>query len=133
MSFKPQAGEFCWNDLMTSKVGAAKEFYQNLLGWTYQEIAMENNPEGSYVMAHCGEKPVGGIMKMPSEEIPSHWMGYIYVDHLESTLEKAVKLGATVVTPITEVKGYGRLAVLQDPAGAHISFWQSTNQSTASN
>src|ERR1700685_3398159 len=29
----PKSGEFCWNELITANVPAAKKFYSGLLGW----------------------------------------------------------------------------------------------------
>lgn len=34
-------------------------------------------------------------------------------------------LGGTVTVPATPVQDFGRFAVVQDPMGVHIAFWQS--------
>lgn len=127
MSNTAQQGEFCWNELMTSDVDKAKEFYGKLLGWTYEDHDMKTM---TYTMFQNGEKTVGGLLQIPPQEkghIPPHWMSYILVINLEQTLEKAQSLGAQVKVPITTVEGMGQFAILSDPTGAHIAFWESTS------
>jgi uncharacterized protein len=120
----PQAGEFCWNELMTSDTKMAGDFYSSLFGWSAQEMPMGDM---TYTMLMQGEKPIGGMMQIPADKagfVPPHWISYILVDDLEKTLEKAQGLGAAVVVPIRAAGDMGRLAVIQDPTGAHIAFWK---------
>ncbi|KTD24267.1 MULTISPECIES: VOC family protein [Legionella] len=121
-----KAGDFCWNELATSNVQAAKDFYGKLLGWKFTE----ENTSGdmTYTMITNSNHTFGGIWQIPTEQkdqIPPHWMGYILVDDIEQTLEKAKSLGATVKMPVTEVGEMGRFIVIMDPTGAHIAFWES--------
>ena len=119
----PQVGEFCWNELMTPDTQKAKEFYTALFGWKVQEMEDMN-----YTIFMAGEKGVGGMMATPKEkvgQVPPHWMSYICVEDVDKTLAKAKSLGATEKVPVTEVKDMGRLAIIMDPTGAHIAFWQS--------
>lgn len=119
-----QAGEFCWNELMTPDTKKAQDFYTALLGWTTQDHAMGDM---TYTIFMSGDKGVGGMMQTPKDQahqIPPHWMSYICVEDVEKTLEKAKNLGATVKVPVTNVPDMGRFIVMQDPTGAHIAFWQ---------
>lgn len=121
-------GDFCWNELATSSPEEAKKFYGELLGWTFTD---HNTGECTYTMIQNKDNTFGGMWHIPAEkqkEIPPHWMGYILVDNLEETLEKAQKLGATVKMPITPVGEMGRFIVVVDPTGAHIAFWQCSSQ-----
>ncbi len=36
----PQAGEFCWNEILTSDTAKAKEFYSTLFGWEMTDMDM---------------------------------------------------------------------------------------------
>ncbi|MFI4963325.1 MAG: VOC family protein [Legionellales bacterium] len=122
---KPKLGEFCWNELATSNVTAAKDFYGKILGWTFTETTMGDT---TYTLISSGDNQLGGIWQIPTDQkntVPPHWMGYISVEHLESVLEQAEELGATIKMPITIVGTEGRFAVLIDPTGAHIAFWES--------
>ena len=47
----PKHGTFCWNELATKNVEAAKKFYTGLLGWTTREMPM---PSGVYTIFNSG-------------------------------------------------------------------------------
>lgn len=128
MSETPGSGQFCWNELMTSNAGQAKEFYTNLFGWSVQENKMSNM---TYTMFTQGEKMIGGMLQIPDElkgKVPSHWMSYVMVSNLEEMQKKATSLGATVAVPITPIEGFGRFTVLADPTGAPIALWEVNQQ-----
>ena len=117
---KVPAGTFCWNELVTRDVGAAKTFYTQLFGWT-----VVDEPMGpmQYSMLQSGGKNVGGMMAMPKEAgpAPSHWMAYVSVADCDAMAEKATALGGKVIVPPMDVPGVGRFSLLQDPTGAVIS------------
>lgn len=122
----PKIGEFCWNELATPNVKAAKDFYGKVLGWEFTDHDMGDM---TYTMIKCGGgKEFGGIWQIPNDkknEIPPHWMGYILVDNVDSILTKAKNAGATIKMPVTPAGDFGRFAIIVDPTGAHIAFWQS--------
>jgi predicted enzyme related to lactoylglutathione lyase len=127
MNKKPPQGRFCWNELMTNDSDKAREFYGELLGWKSEEVPVGDK---SYFMLKQGEEGVGGMMQIPKDKkewanIPSHWISYISVDNLDITLIKAQKLSAKIVVPATNVGDHGRFAIIQDPTGAQVAFWQS--------
>lgn len=121
----PKTGEFCWNELLTTDIKKAKEFYSSLFGWEYDEHDVGH---GTYTMIKGGDNGAGGMMQIPADkkaQIPPHWMTYIYVENLDESLQKAQDLGASVKMPITPVSDFGRFAVIADPTGAPIALWQS--------
>lgn len=118
-------GDFCWNELMTPDLQKAKQFYAALFNWQTKD---EEIGDKTYTMFARDDKQLGGMLQIPKDregQIPPHWMSYIFVEDLDSTLEKAKKLGAGVTMPATPVSDFGRFAVIQDPTGAHIALWQS--------
>lgn len=125
---KPQLGEFCWNELATTNIKAAKSFYGEVFGWEFVD-----HPIGdmTYTMVRMNNKEIAGIWAIPADqtqEIPPHWMSYILVDNVEKTLEKARQQGATIVKGSTQVGDFGRLAIMTDPTGASIALWQSAQK-----
>jgi len=56
--------------------------------------------------------------------VPPNWIIYIAVDSADQSAAKAKQLGGTVVMPAFDVMDLGRMAVIQDPAGAHFCVWQ---------
>lgn len=125
MSDNHRAGQFCWSELATPNLKAAKEFYGNAFGWTFSDLEMDTC---TYSMIKCGNKEFAGMWEIPHDQqkdIPPHWMSYILVDSLEKSLEKVKKHGATVKVPPTKVGEFGHFSVIIDPTGAHIAIWES--------
>lgn len=124
MSNQSKFGDFCWNELATSDVEAAKKFYGKVFGWEFSEHDMGDM---TYTMIKVNDKQNAGMWAIPKDQekqIPPHWMAYISVENIEASLEKAQKEGATIVKSITNAGDFGRLAIITDPTGAHIALWQ---------
>lgn len=124
MTDKPKIGTFCWNELATSNVQAAKDFYGKVFGWEFSDHEMG---EMTYTMIKLNNEEFGGIWSIPKDkekQIPPHWMAYILVENLDASLEKASHHGATVIKPAANAGDYGRFAIITDPTNAHIALWQ---------
>lgn len=115
-----RSGTFVWEELVTSDVAGAREFYGSVLGWSFDEMPMGEGM--TYTMAGPGEQTVGGIFQ--AADIPPHWGTYVGVDSADAATAKAVELGATVIKDPFDVMDNGRMAVIQDPTGAVIQVWQ---------
>jgi uncharacterized protein len=114
-------GTFCWVDLVAEDQPAAKAFYGDLFGWSYQDYPVEG---GSYSVAQLGGDAVAAIMPLPDPSTPPHWNSYVSVEDAGAAAERARALGATIVLDAGDVADSGRLAVFQDPQGAMLSVWQ---------
>jgi predicted enzyme related to lactoylglutathione lyase len=115
-------GTFSWVDLQTSDPEAAKAFYSDLLGWTYDEIPMGD--AATYSMAQLQGRSVAAIGGLQDESIPPHWNCYVTVADVDASAARAAELGATLLAEPFDVFDAGRMAVLQDPQGAVLSIWQ---------
>lgn len=119
-----KAGEFCWNELMTSDYAAAFNFYSQLFGWTISQD-MDMGPVGTYRVFAVGERQLGGMMTLPSgAPMPPMWLYYVEVPNLETAISKGKNKGATVLNGPMEVPGGGRIAQLMDPQGAAFALHQ---------
>lgn len=128
MSTQPKTGEFCWNELATPNVQAAKDFYGKVFGWQFSDHDMGDM---TYTMIKRNDKEFAGIWSIPKDQqkqIPPHWMAYILVEDLNESLEKAQKNGAAVVKPVSNAGDFGRFAIITDPTGAHIALWQTLSK-----
>ena len=116
-------GTFHWNELMARDVAAAKKFYADTIGWTYDGMPM---PEGgTYWLAKMSDQPVGGIFDISGPDykgVPDGWMPYIAVDNVDERVKKATKAGAKVMKPAFDVPGVGRIVMLLEPGGAGIGW-----------
>jgi uncharacterized protein len=118
----PAAGSFCWNELATRDLDAARRFYTELLGWqlkqsdaagtAYHEIV---TPDGEHV---------GGIYQMGPEygDAPAHWMAYVAVDDVDARAARVESLGGKVCVPPSDIPNVGRFCVVNDPSGATLSL-----------
>lgn len=121
---EPKVGQFCWNELATSNLQAAKDFYGKVFGWKFLSHDMGDT---TYTMIQQDNKDFAGIWSIPKDkekEIPPHWMAYILVENIDESLEKARANGATIIKPTANAGDMGLFAVITDPTGAHIALWQ---------
>jgi predicted enzyme related to lactoylglutathione lyase len=115
-------GDFVWYDLITRDEAAARKFYAELLGWTFNEVAM-----GDYVypMIVNDGRPIGGVFEqndLPADG-PAHWLANLQVKSADVAAKLATDLGATLQAPPTDIPDVGRFCVVLDPQGAAISFF----------
>jgi uncharacterized protein len=99
-------------------VKAGQEFYETLFGWS-----VSYRPEMKYGMIDTGVKGgiLGGLGGIPEEGKPSV-VFYVRVDDLQACLYQAVKLGGSVVLPVTEVPGGISIAQFSDLEGNVIGL-----------
>jgi hypothetical protein len=119
----PKPGSFCWNELMTRDVLAARRFYGDLLGWSFSEMPM--GPDQVYIVCRVGEINAAGIMEVKGPQfqgVPPHWMPYLSTADCDAAAAKARAMGATVTVPPTDIPNTGRFAVIRDPGGAFFGI-----------
>lgn len=115
-------GIFVWHDLMTTEPNKARDFYTRLCRWTAEEVS---TPQGPYVLFKNGDKAVGGMVALDGKAgIPPHWMPYISVADLDTTVARAVDRGAKVLVPLVSMERIGRWVVLADPQGGVFAPFQ---------
>lgn len=115
-------GTFFWNELMTRDVDRAKRFYGEVIGWSFEAM---QSPDGAYWVAKLGDKSVAGLFQLTSprfDGVPEQWMAYLAVDLVDARVHQAVLQGATLMRPIFNVPGIGRIAILKEPGGASIGW-----------
>lgn len=116
-------GSLTWNDLATTDVPAAIQFYEALFGWTVNEIDTGGGPRYwsiGHDVAASGRN--GGIRELaPGSEVPPRWLPYLAVESVESTLARATELGGQQLAPVTVIPN-GTFTAFQDPQGAAIAI-----------
>lgn len=119
-------GKFVWRELLTRDVEAAKRFYGELLGWTFEDRPM--GPGFTYTLLKLGSEPIGGLMDLASmpdgkgEHIPPNWSVSVSAPDVDATAKRAVEEGGKLLDDCMDIEGVGRFAVLQDPQGAVITL-----------
>jgi predicted enzyme related to lactoylglutathione lyase len=120
-------GALSWTELVTSDADAAKAFYTDLFGWSY-----DDRPVGDgvvYSMAQLDGKSVAALFG--ADEAP-RWNCYITVESVDEAVERARRLGAQVLAEPFDVMTAGRSAVLADPTGGVFYLWQAGDDIGAS-
>lgn len=110
-------GDIHWNELITNDAEAAKKFYADVMGWSYDSMPM---PDGTYHVCKRGDDMVGGLFEASAEmggDDP-HWQTYFAVDDVDASIEKIRAAGGSVVRDPFDVPGVGRIAMVADPTGA---------------
>jgi predicted enzyme related to lactoylglutathione lyase len=115
-------GSFVWNELVSPDPKASIAFYRGLAG--YETEMMDMPKVGKYHILKKDGEQLGGIMKelMPGQ--PIGWLPYVLVENLDTTADKAKRLGAKLLVPPTEVPNMGRFAIIEDPQGASLGVFQ---------
>jgi hypothetical protein len=116
------AGTFSWVDLQTDDLDAAKRFYGELLGWSYNDIPIGD--DSVYSMAQVHGHNVAGLGERQDESIPPHWNCFVTVEDADASAARAAELGATILAPPFDVFDAGRMSAFADPQGAVLSVWQ---------
>jgi uncharacterized protein len=123
---KHAPGSFCWIELGTTDQNAAKSFYGSLFGWSPNDMPM--GPGDFYTMFCIDGRDAAAAYTLRPEQrahgLPAHWMLYVTVDSADDAARRARDLGGTVLRDAFDVFEAGRMAALQDPAGAAFSVWQ---------
>jgi predicted enzyme related to lactoylglutathione lyase len=107
------------------------QFYSSLFDWTIEYIP---NMEYRFIKTvDTDEKGMptqtgginGGMIRRPPGYQGKEWVNYVNVESLDASVERATKLGATLMKPRAAVPGMGWFAMLLDPQGSPFALWQS--------
>lgn len=116
-------GHFHWNERNARDVEGVKAFYAKTLGWTYEPF--QSPGAKTYWVAKAGDVAVAGIFDISGPEydpLPEGWFSYIAVDEVDRRVRLATAAGAILLKPLFDVPGVGRIAIVQEPGGAHIGW-----------
>ncbi len=119
-------GTFCWAELGTTNVDAAKRFYAGLFGWEPADTPAGD--AGTYTLLKLRGRDVGGLYALQEEQlaqgVPPNWLAYVAVANADDATKKAAALGAGTLMGPFDVMDHGRMSVLLDPTGASFAVWQ---------
>ncbi|MER7762811.1 VOC family protein [Streptomyces sp. NPDC097619] len=115
-------GAPCWADAAFSDVEGAKEFYGDVLGWTFGESSSEY---GDYTQAYSDGKAVAAVVPpMPGEDGQSAWCLYFASPDVAATAAKARAAGAEILMEPMQVGTFGSMMLGKEPSGTVFGVWQ---------
>jgi predicted enzyme related to lactoylglutathione lyase len=112
-----EPGTYCWAELTTPELDAAKRFYGSVFGLTAKASDDETM---AYVELQRDGTSIGGMMQPPETapaDLPPFWGVYFAVEDADATVAKAEALGGATIVPATDIAP-GRFAVMTDSLGA---------------
>ncbi|MZD07481.1 VOC family protein [Streptomyces sp. SID5785] len=121
----PLEGAPVWADAMFADLEAAKAFYAELFGWTYDPSAAEfgdytqaKDADGRHVAALCPQMPG------TPEGVPAAWNLYLASPDVAAAAERIKSAGGTLMMDPMRVGDFGTMVTAQDPGGVTFSVWQ---------
>jgi predicted enzyme related to lactoylglutathione lyase len=119
MPSAPASGTLAWVGLAAADAATAVEFYSAAFGW-------DADPEADHTRLRRGGTNVALVYSQTAEartaNVTSHWSPFFLVADAGGALERAVESGGVALRDPFDVTG-GRVAPLQDLAGAIFSVW----------
>jgi len=110
-----------WVDLATPDVEAATRFYNQIFGWTSQDLGEE---AGHYNMFFRNGKSVAAATPPMTPNQPPSWSTYIATANAEDTANKVKEAGGQVLMAPFQVMDQGTMGAFMDPTGAVFCVWQ---------
>ena len=123
-SFDPEKpGHAAWNELQTTDLEVAKEFYPAVFGWTLGDVMpmpvpseVEGGEMGDYQFVDHGGRMIGAMMAAPVGA-PTGWSFAFHKRDIDAAVTRIGELGGTVNDGPMEVPGGQRAVMATDPEG----------------
>jgi predicted enzyme related to lactoylglutathione lyase len=115
---KVTPGTFVWHDLVTDNPAAAKKFYGELFGWTFEP---GKGVEPDYTIIRHQGVPIGGIVA-PKQSTSPQWLSYVVVADVDRAVEAFRQAGGQVYRAPLNVRNDLRVAAVADPQGAPLGL-----------
>jgi predicted enzyme related to lactoylglutathione lyase len=116
---------YSWNELISSDVERAKQFYADVFGWSYDGMDMGH---GTYWVVQGGESGgIAGLMSRPPgmpDAAPDHWEVYFMVADIRAKMDAVVGQGGQVLFGPESIPGVGQIGTVMHPAGGVFSLMQ---------
>jgi predicted enzyme related to lactoylglutathione lyase len=124
----PLPGSIGWIDLTVADAPRISDFYHQVAGWSVSHVAMGDYDD--FNMLDADGAPVAGICHAQgfNAGLPSHWLMYITVTDIETSVERARELGGEILRDVTGMGAMGRYAVIRDPADAVFALFEPEGQ-----
>ena len=116
-------GAIDWRDICVPDAVALRDFYSEVVGWTYEAVQVEDYED--FTMIDSTGAPVAGICHARgiNAELPSDWLVYITVKNLDESLTKLIHAGGAILAGPNVIDTV-HYCVVRDPAGAPFSLYQ---------
>lgn len=119
-------GRIAWLDLTVSDASATCAFYRHVVGWSVQDVPMDDGGEryADYNMLGGDGSPVAGVChaRGVNAGLPPTWMIYLPVGDLAESIRRVEEQGGKVLKAVRGSEGEYAYAAVQDPVGAFLAL-----------
>lgn len=119
-------GRISWLDLTVPDASATRDFYREVVGWTVQDVEMEDAGEryADYSMLGEDGRSSAGICHARGVNVglPSVWTIYLPVGDLAESLRLVEAEGGRVLKATKGADGEYAYAAIQDPVGVSLAL-----------
>jgi predicted enzyme related to lactoylglutathione lyase len=121
-----RVGRISWLDLTVSDASATRDFYRQVVGWSVQDVEMEDASEryADYNMLGGDGNPAAGVCHARGVNLglPPVWMIHLPVGDLAESLRRVEEEGGKVIKATRGTDGEYAYAAVQDPVGACLAL-----------
>ncbi len=119
-------GHISWLDLTVSDASATRDFYRQVVGWSVQDVEMEDASEryADYDMVDADGNPAAGVRHARGVNLglPPVWMICLPVGDLAESVRRVREEGGKIIKATRGNDGQYARAVVQDPVGAYLAL-----------
>ena len=113
--------DFLWDELWTSDVDRASDFYHSVVGYERSEREISNS-DRSYRVLTRDDKPRVGVLENPFEGERPVWVNYIRVEDPAAITARVEALGGKILVESQPRDIGGSVAFIAGPSGAGIAL-----------
>ena len=121
-----RVGHISWLDLTVSNASETRDFYREVVGWSVQDVEMEDAGEryADYNMLGADGNPAAGVCHARGANLGLSpvWMMYLPVGDLAESLRRVREGGGKVIKATRGPDGEYAYAAVQDPVGACLAL-----------
>ena len=121
-----RVGCIAWLDLTVPDASATRDFYRQVVGWSVEDVEMEDGSEryADYNMLGEDGNPAAGVChaRGVNQGLPPVWMIYLPVGDLAESLRRVREEGGQVIKAARGADGEYAYAAVQDPVGACLAL-----------
>ena len=129
-----RVGCISWLDLTVSDAAATRDFYRQVVGWSVQDVEMEDAGEryADYNLLCDDGNLAAGVChaRGVNVSLPPIWLIYLPVGDLDESLRRVREGGGKILKEMRGTDGEYAYAVVQDPVGACLALCRD-NESAA--
>jgi len=121
---EPELGGFLWDELWTTDVERATDFYKGVAGFDSADWDTDPDAEApaNYRLLKAGDMPRAGIVAMPLEDLDPVWVSYLRVESPAAITARVAELGGRVIVEARPRILGGEVAFVAGPSGAGIAL-----------